>query len=88
LAAIRAVKPIIAAIPDAGERKKASDALAKTFRDQMGAAPTKPAAVNGYAAIQAAAAANAKKTQDAKTDDTELGKDWAKKYNPHYKEVK
>lgn len=88
LAAIRAVKPIIAAIPDAGERKKASDALAKTFRDQMGTAPAAPGPVNSYAAIQAAAAANAKKTQDAKPDDTELGKDWAKKFNPHYKEAK
>lgn len=88
LAAIRAVKPIIAAIPDAGERKKASDALAKTFRDQMGTPPANPAAANGYAAIQAAAAANAKKTKDAKPDDRDLGREWARKHNPHYKEVK
>jgi hypothetical protein len=84
LAAIRAVKPVIASIKDPAERKKASDALAKTFRDQIAAAAKNPKA-DGYAAILEAVAANTK-TQDKKPDNNyELGREWAKKYNPHYK---
>ncbi|GAB6170558.1 hypothetical protein JCM15765_03830 [Paradesulfitobacterium aromaticivorans] len=88
LTAIKAVRPIIASIPDAGERKKASDALAKTFRDQI-AAPAQPNA--GYAGIlaaQQAAVAKAKDAQPKPEDLTQLGKDIAKKHNPHYKEAK
>ena len=85
LTAIRAVKPVIAAIPDPQERQKASDALAKSFRDQL--KTTTDTQTNGYAAILAAQTAN-KKAQDAKPDETQLGQDWARKFNPHYKEAK
>lgn len=80
LQAIRAIKPVIAAIPDVAERQKASDALAKTFRDQL-----KTSGEDQYGQIVNAVAANRKSTKDAKTDDTRLGKDWAEKFNPHYK---
>lgn len=88
LTAIKAIKPHIAEIKDPAERKKVSDALAKTFRDQIAGAATARKG-NGYADIQKALQDNAKKnTQDkaaTKTDDTDLGKEWAKKHNPHYK---
>jgi len=87
LNAIKAIKPIIAAIPDAGERKKASDALAKTFRDQIVQSPVKFGNLNGYEAIQSAISANARQTKDSnKPDPAEEGRNWAKKYNPHCKE--
>jgi hypothetical protein len=83
-AAIKAVKPIIAGITDPAERKKAADSLVEAFRDQMGTPAS--AAPDGYkAALNARNAAP--KAKDAKpTDDRELGREWAKKYNPHYKE--
>jgi hypothetical protein len=88
LSAIRAIKPVIANIKDPVERKTATDALAKTFRDQM---VTSQRSNNGYADILTAQQANISKAQDGKTvdgDPTQLGKDIAKKYNPHYKEAK
>ena len=85
LNAIKTMKPIIASIPDAGERKKASDALAKTFRDQMAVAPTN---VNGYAMVQNAISANTKAKDKQVVDPVYEGKEWAKKFNPHYKEGK
>ncbi|EHL08986.1 hypothetical protein HMPREF0322_00409 [Desulfitobacterium hafniense DP7] len=90
LTAIRTVKPIIAAMKDPSERKQAADALAKTFRSQMAQPATQTQ--NGYAGILAAQQANAAKiAKDSKAqpeDMTELGKKWAKQYNPHYKEGK
>jgi len=90
LTAIKAVKPFIASIPDPMERKKAADALARTFRDQIGVySGNKNESRSGYAAIQKAVVDNTK-TQDKKPNNLyELGREWAKKYNPHYKkEVK
>jgi hypothetical protein len=78
IAALRAIKPIIAAIPDLAQRKIAADAAIASIK--------KPAPKNTYADI----AKNRKKPViDAKsstTDQSQLGKDIAKKYNPHYKE--
>ncbi len=92
LTAIKAVKPIIAAIPDAAERKKAADSLAKTFRDQI-AKPSQSSvqASGGYGAIltaQQATVAKAAKATDSNQDPSQLGKEIAKKFNPHYKEAK
>ncbi len=89
LNAIKVVRPVIAAIKDPGERKKASDALAKTFRDQI-ATPAAPKEVpGGYSGILQMQQANVSKALDKKPEDlTQLGKDIAKKFNPHYKEAK
>jgi len=83
LAAIRAAKPVIASISDPVERKRVSDALAKSFKAQMGVKDT--SGFTNYAAMQSAIAANAAKTNDSQPDQRELGRDWAKKHNPHYK---
>ena len=93
LSAIKAIKPVIANIKDPGERKMASDALAKTFRDQLGVITNfQPAgSLGAYAGILAAQQSAASKAQDSKPtaeDPAQLGKDIAKKYNPHYKEAK
>lgn len=92
LSAIRAVKPVIANIKDPVERKTASDALAKTFRDQLGSMTIRPSGpANAYADILVAQQSAAAKAQDSKpqaVDDSQLGRDIAKKYNPHYKEAK
>ncbi len=85
LTAIKVIKPHIADIKDPEERKKVSDALAKTFRDQIGISSQKKD--DGYTAIQKAVQTNTK-TQDKepqKPDDTDLGRIWAEKHNPHYK---
>jgi hypothetical protein len=82
LQAIKTVRPVIAAIPDPVERKKASDALAKTFRDQLKTPATAP---NGYAVINNAVQTNTK-TADAKPkeDPADLGRKIAGERNPHY----
>ncbi|HBC94379.1 MAG TPA: hypothetical protein DCZ10_16135 [Pelotomaculum sp.] len=87
LTAVRAIKPYIASIPDQAERKKASDALAKTFRDQIAKMPASPKApTNGYEDILTAMTANAKaQDKNPETDPAEEGREWARKYNPHYK---
>lgn len=80
LAAIRAVKPIIAGLP-AADRKKASDALTKELR----AAMQKPAPTHDtYAELL-----RRNKTKDAKTvgDPEAFGKNCAK-FNPHMKGAK
>lgn len=83
LAAIKVVKPVVAAIKDPAERKKASDALAKTFREQLQVEPAKD---DPYKSL-----VDPKKTktaQDTKPDDRELGEYLKKTYNPHFKEKK
>ncbi len=80
LAAIKAVKPVVAAIQDPAQRKQASDALAKTFREQL---QVTPAAVNPYTAMTKPAKPAA--AQDKKPDDGELGEYLKKKFNPHFK---
>lgn len=82
LAALKAMKPVIAAIKDPVERKKASDAAAKSI---MGI-PSR----NAYAEIQAAnrkraSDENKKIVQKQEQDISQLGRDIAAKRNPHYK---
>lgn len=77
IAALRAIKPVIAAIQDPAARKQAADAAIASIK-------TKPPS-NTYAAIKPK-----KPTQDGKTptvvDQSQIGRDIAKKWNPHYKE--
>jgi hypothetical protein len=85
IAALKAMKPVIAAITDPEAKKKACDALIASVK--------KPAAKdkNTYASIvnRQKKAAKDKQNKDTKEKDySKLGKDIAKKYNPHYKEVK
>lgn len=81
LMAIRAVKPIIAAIPDANQRKQASDAMAKTFRAQMSVGNPKP---TSYASL-----AKPQRSADAKLkDEASIGEELKYSRNPHYKNKK
>lgn len=82
IAALRAIKPIMAAMSDPVDRKKVADAAIASV---MGS-PSK----NTYAQIQTA---NRKKVSDKQPgasrqsqDMSSLGLDIAKKYNQHYKE--
>jgi hypothetical protein len=77
--ALAAMKPILAAIPDPAARKQAADAAVKSIMGATGA--------NTYAQIARRKAADAKKaTAQAVTPDmTNLGREWAAKFNPHYK---
>ena len=82
LAAINAVKPVIANLPE-GERKAASDRAVREIRKLLGR-DSKPA-TNGYSAIAKTMNAAAKK--GVQTDDEgKLGKDIMAKRNPHYKD--
>ncbi|USG65172.1 DUF2213 domain-containing protein [Brevibacillus ruminantium] len=82
IAALKEIKPIIAAIPDPKQRKQATDAAIAAIRKGTGK--------NTYAAIQRGqrTVANDKKNAaDSKQQDlSQLGKEWAKKFNPHYKD--
>ena len=85
LAAIRAVKPIIAQLP-AEKRKAASDAAAKQIRMAMGKSAT--AHTNGYAAINQVMRQKAKaKDSKAKIDNGEIGRNIMASRNPHYKKA-
>ena len=89
LNAIRMMKPVIAAISDPKERRRVSDAMAVELRKQI--KPTNDSQLNGYAKIQQSVLANQRQAMTADnqtTDETQLGQDWAKKFNPHYKEAK
>ena len=77
LAAIRTMKPIIAAIPDAGTRKKASDALANELKKIM---PAKDAQPGNYAAVLAASRKNAN-DEKTTTDPAEEGRKIKEKYH-------
>jgi hypothetical protein len=84
VAALRAIKPIIAAITDPVARKKAADAAIKSINGVPQS--------NMYAKITQAVrkhAGDTSRTSSAPQPDySNLGEQWAKKYNPHYKEVK
>lgn len=84
---VKAIKPLIAKMPNVNDRKKASDAVAGMIRMSRG---------NIYGDILKTSrkAADAKinegkaKTQ-VQDSDYDLGKKWAQQFNPHYnKEVK
>lgn len=82
IAALREIKPIIAAIPDLKQRKQATDAAIAAIRKGTGK--------NTYAAIQRGqrkVANDKKKVADSNQQDfSQLGKEIAKKWNPHYKD--
>lgn len=85
IAALKAMKPVIAAITDPEAKKKACDALIASVKKQA------DKKTNTYASIvnRQKKAAKDKQNKDTKEKDySQLGKDIAKKYNPHYKEVK
>ncbi|WP_213022470.1 DUF2213 domain-containing protein [Brevibacillus reuszeri] len=75
--ALKAMKPILAAIPDPVQRKRAADAAVAS----LGAKPSR----NAYATI---AKNQRKPANDSKppVDHSQLGREIAKKHNPHYKE--
>ena len=81
---LRKVKPMVASIKDSAERKKFADAFAEAFKLNSG---------NQYGDIMKMTKANA---QDAMSNrsvntadsDYNFGAEIAKKFNPHYKEVK
>ena len=76
---IEAMKPVIAALPPK-QRKRAADSLAALIRGNVHD--------SGYAAIARMRQQRAKEAQQARDSEDlrELGRDWAKKYNPHFKE--
>lgn len=85
LAAIRAIKPIIAKLP-AAQRKAAADAAAKQIRKAIGR-DVKPR-TNGYAAINQAMRQKAKaKDSKARVDQGQIGKNIMASRNPHYKKA-
>lgn len=81
---IKTMKPVIAGIKDSKERKRVSDAFAKSVRQQMGVKSSQP---GGYGTILQTKkrAATTKLNDNKPVDDSKLGKDIAKKFNPHYK---
>jgi hypothetical protein len=81
--ALKALKPIIAAIPDQAERKRAADAAISAIK--------KKPKHNAYADISKGQRRGAADNQPAggspqKKDHSALGRDIAKKFNPHYKD--
>lgn len=86
LMALKAVRPVIANIPDKAARKKACDSLIAQFKNTAN-----PSQKNSYAAImkaQRSTAINRKKAADAAEAKMKVIEDSYKKQNPHYKEVK
>jgi len=85
LAAIRAIKPIIAKLP-AAQRKAAADAAAKQIRKAIGRDAR--ARTNGYAAINQTMRQKAKaKDSKARVDQGQIGKNIMASRNPHYKKA-
>lgn len=71
---IRALRPVVAAIPNKAQRRRAADALAQLIRGNV--------KDSGYTAIQKAT----RRAADSRpVDDAALGREIAAKYNPHYK---
>lgn len=78
LMALKAARPVVAQIKDPDERKKAADAMTKAFREQLHVQPT-----DNYRKL--ATPAKPKSAKDSTDDLQQLGRNWAKKWNPHYK---
>lgn len=82
---LRKVKPMVASIKDSAQRKKFADAFAEALKLNSG---------NQYGDIMKMAKTNAadsmSKVSSVNTNDADynFGMDIAKKFNPHYKEVK
>lgn len=86
LAAINAIKPVLATLPEK-QRKAASDRAATEIRKMLGK-DSKPAS-NGYAGIVGtmtqAAKSRAKDSKAKKMDDGTIGRNIMASRNPHYK---
>lgn len=83
---VRNIRPVIAEMKDNKQKKVVTDSLMKMARVTSG--KTAKPKENGYAAIMRVKQNHSKqfKTQDSKTyDDSQLGREIAKKRNPHYK---
>lgn len=78
---LRAVKPVIANVKDAKQRKILSDSFAKALKMNQ-------ASTTDYATILNIAKSNANDamSKPTNTSDYDFGMEIAKKYNPHYKE--
>lgn len=81
LAIINAVRPYIAKLPEK-ERRAAADSMTQAVRQMRGM--NKKATSDGYAAIQQAMKQAGNKGKSA-ADESQIGKNIMKKYNPHYK---
>ena len=77
LDAIRALRPVVAALPTKRQRKKAADSLAALIRGNL---PD-----NGYGVLMQARNNGHANAKDQAMDDRELGKMIRDKYNPHYR---
>lgn len=76
MALIKNLKPAVAAIPNEAQRKRAADSLAILIKGSMQQDAQ-------YGKLMQMRRRNAAK--DSKPDDYALGREIAKKYNPHYK---
>lgn len=77
---LRAIKPLIASIPNARDRKRAADAVVKLAKISRGNVYGDILKVSRKAADESIANHNA----TVATSDYDLGKQWAEKFNPHY----
>lgn len=77
LDAIRALRPVVAALPTRRQRKKAADSIAALIRGNL---PD-----NGYGVLMQARNNGHANAKDRAMDDRELGKMIRDKYNPHYR---
>lgn len=78
-AMLKTMKPIIAAIKDPAERKRASDALAVSIRKTMKETPSVNTVTNGYAFVNKASAKD-----NATIDPASVGKAIMEKHNANY----
>lgn len=78
IAALKAMKPILAQIADPTQRKLAADAAIRSIKGM----PAK----NTYAEIKPKKPATDGKAPAAAPDHSQLGRNIAKKHNPHYKD--
>lgn len=76
MALIKNLKPAVAAIPNEAQRKRAADSLAILIKGSM----QQDSQYGELMQMRRRSAA-----QDSKPDDYDLGREIAKKYNPHYK---
>ncbi|GHU70652.1 hypothetical protein FACS1894184_16400 [Clostridia bacterium] len=89
IAAIDAIKPVIAQLP-ADKRRSAADAAAKSLRKAYGKPARTTDKANIYASMNASRASTADKqrvTDSAPDTQAQIGKEIMAKYNPHYKKA-
>lgn len=78
---LRTMKPVIAAIKNPKERKKAADALARMIKGSR-------VTSSDYGTLMNIKQKKATKDSKAKDSDYDFGMSIAKRFNPHYKEEK